>query len=175
VTALIDSVSAAVNGFVDKDADIDASYQSRLYERDNVEAYYESGLIDLPLGAGLGAEIPMVFNTGVQTESGRMHHAHITWVVYLLRNGIFGFLVLAFYFMVAAAIIARDAFFSADRSAPLFIAGFMQIVCDFLQSFSGNLMLESFSILPAVAVAWSLGSSANMRRKQLTGSGSNAY
>lgn len=175
VTALVESVSAIVAGFTDSNAEMDGSYQSRLYERDNVEVYYAANLMDLPFGAGLGAEIPMVFDTSVQTPSGRMHHAHITWVVYLLRNGIFGFLVLAFYFTVTTAIISRNAFFSADRSAPLFIAGFMQIVCDFLQSFSGNVMLENFSILPAVAIAWSLGASANMRRKQLTGSGYNAH
>ena len=161
VTALIGSVSGIIEGFIDPDVEIDVSYQSRLYERDNVEAYYESNLMDLPLGAGMGAEIPMVFDTSVQTPSGRMHHAHISWIVYLLRNGLLGVLLLASYFLVTGSVIARKVFLNGGGTG-LLLAGFMQLLSDLVTSFKANVMLESFSILPAVAIAWAM--TANVKR-----------
>ena len=161
-TSLYQNVLSITRGFTGEE-EIDSSFNSRLLEQKNIEEHFSNNLLELPLGSGFGAEIQMVFDTGVETPSGRMHHAHITWTVYTLRNGIFGVFLVAAYFVIVGSQLGRRAF-SNKKVSMLAMAGFLQLLYNFFSSTNSNIMLENFSILPAIATAWTITPKMSARR-----------
>jgi len=125
------------------------TYEGRLDEMDNVFLYFGSNPFAVPVGAGFGIEVPMVHDTGVASLTGKMHHVHMAWGAYLLRNGVNGVLLLGCYFLVLIAYAARMrapygkyAIFACAMGA-----------WNMIMAFKGNMMLEAIPMVIALAVA----------------------
>jgi hypothetical protein len=87
-----------VTGFIETDTDV--SFAGRRAEIDNVREFFDDSPSLILLGGGFGAQTPMYIDTGVVSNTGDMHQVHIAWGAYYLRNGIFGLLLLAVFWLV---------------------------------------------------------------------------
>jgi hypothetical protein len=88
-------------GFLETGADV--SFAGRKAEIDNVREYFDESPALTLFGGGFGAQTPMYIDTGVVSNTGDMHQVHIAWGAYYLRNGIFGLLLLAVFWLVCLA------------------------------------------------------------------------
>ncbi|QTA79207.1 Putative O-antigen polymerase [Desulfonema limicola] len=131
----------------------DKSTEGRFFELYNIELYYQRYPLEQLSGVGFGAEIPMVYYTGVLSNSGHMHHVHISWGVYFLRHGINGIILLASYFFLCFLYSKKYLFSNSKFSVFLLIMTFFE----FILAFKGNIMLESIQIIPAICISviWS--------------------
>jgi hypothetical protein len=138
-----------INLYYDKQ--VDTSYQSRLDEMNNTLSFLSEYPSLILFGAGFGAEVPMLEYTGVWSDSGRMHHIHIVWGVYLLRNGMLGIILLMLYFM--GIIIIAVKFLKTEKNDYAKLILFL-IIMDFIKSFKSNIMLEITPIYIALFTSY---------------------
>lgn len=146
--SLVNNVLNIVNGFLGDRTVQDESYQGRLTEFDNIDHFYRQNSMLQLLGAGFGAEIPMIYWTGVPSSSLRMHHAHIAWAAYFLRNGLNGVMLLAAYFALCLSMIKKYSHPNGQFAVSLVIITIIGI----LFSFSGNMMLEGLLMIHGICI-----------------------
>lgn len=150
---LIDNVLEITSNFSGEGRIEDESAEGRIVEMKNIELFFRDNPPLVLFGAGFGAEIPMVYWTGVLSNSGRMHHVHVAWAVYFLRNGINGVFLLVVYFTVC--ILAIKKYSLPNGRFSVFLATIM--FGEFILAFKGNIMLEALPMVPAICVALTVG------------------
>jgi hypothetical protein len=138
---LLNNIASIFNDYVLHD-EVDGSYQSRINEWLNVKEFYQRSPELILFGGGLGAEIDMIHDSSVYSDSGRMHHVHIGWIAYFLRNGLLGIILLLGYFGANMLIALKGMKSGIDRSFPsalLFITLF-----ELFLSAKSSLMFQIF-------------------------------
>jgi hypothetical protein len=90
--------------------------EARESEARNVVRYFQDNPVHIFTGGGFGTTTPMYEDTYVYAPDGSMHHAHISAVIYALRHGLIGVLLLYMLFAVWLYLIAKC--FSSIRDNP---------------------------------------------------------
>lgn len=123
---------------VSEERSTDISWQGRLGEAEVIKSFYmdNGGLI--LVGAGFGAEIEPTQSGMVLTESGKMHHVHIGWFLYLLRNGLIGLLLYAVFWVKIFSLIIKRHGPQYSNWVFMFI---ILLVYFFIGSLKGNNMI----------------------------------
>jgi len=124
----------------------DASMEHRLEELKNVRAFFLDAPLFLVFGGGFGVETDMIYDTGVDSVTGRMHQVYVGWGAYLLRNGILGVALLGLLCRRLGSIVLKPP--RAPYVAQLRIcATFITLLI--ILSFKDQFMLEMM-FLPVV-------------------------
>lgn len=146
--------------------EVDGSYQSRINELNNALEFYRSNESFIAFGAGLGAEVPMVYDSSVYTESGRMHHLHIGWAAYFLRGGLIGLLLIAGYFFVMGVLCLKFIRSSRrnDSDAKILTAF---VIFEFLISFKSSFMFQAYFIFTPLMLGICMVKARSRSRRKL--------
>jgi len=120
----------------------DDSYEGRMREVRNVTAHLQDYPQYVLLGAGFGALAPMREDSGVPCLiPGMMHHVHIGWVAYLLRNGLLGVALYFLFFWVVATRLLRNSQQTSFCYGPLFL-----LSASLVLSLKSNILLEGIDL-----------------------------
>ncbi len=141
----------------------DQSMNSRYAENENVKTFYEAHPLQVLLGGGFGVETPMYNDTGVTSVSGKMHHVHGAWWVYLLRNGLLGVALLIIYFIVVSR-VALDGVRRGSATGPLLL---YLLIAQAAASYKSNTMLDSIEFTIPVLFGATLASLHRLPRQQV--------
>lgn len=136
---MYNSLSAFVVEFFSGNEITDQSMNSRFAERSNVIEFYNENPLSAFLGGGFGVETPMYNDTGVVSASGKMHHVHMAWWVYYLRNGVLGVGLLFSYFLV----VGGTAYVAIKNNVGLGSLLLFMVLCSLAASYKSNIMLAS--------------------------------
>lgn len=94
----------------------DISMESRFFEMYNTIIFFKENYLFVFFGKGFGGLFEMVYDTSVYSPDGRMHHAHINWVVYMMRHGLFG-VIYIYSFMIGWLLFSFFVLLRASRNA----------------------------------------------------------
>ena len=120
----------------------DDSYEGRMRELRNITAHLQEYPQYVPMGAGFGAVTPMREDSGVPCLiPGTMHHVHIGWAAYLLRNGLFGLVLYFSFFWVVATRLLKNSQFHPFCYSSLFL-----LSASFVLSLKSNILLEGIDL-----------------------------
>lgn len=117
----------------------DQSMAGRVNENLNIIEFFYSHPWYVLFGAGFGAEVEMRYVSGVYSISGGMHHAHMAWAVYFLRNGVLGLILLAGFFYVVTLLLWRQL---KQVRNPYSGLALCLLVFFLILSFKSNFLLE---------------------------------
>jgi len=148
VTSEVIAVSSKLSDMLSA-SEMDATVEGRYFEFLNVLEYWAVHPLAVFSGAGFGAEVPMIYSTGVYSADGMMHHAHSTWLVYLWRNGLPGVMLLVFFFGVC---MLRTFRLVVERKPSLGLACGAFAVFMLAMSGKSHVMLEDLSLPIAAAL-----------------------
>jgi len=131
----------------------DQSYEGRMYELYNVLEHYVRHPFQIVTGSGLGASINMIYDTHVYDSDGNMHHAHILWVVLLLRVGIIGCLFFICFFIFWMGLVIK---FKLKNSHSFYDSGglysFLVFFLTLAASFKSNTFISDSGLIIGVAL-----------------------
>lgn len=127
----------------------DQSIWGRFYEYFNIIGSYREKPYSYVTGQGFGAEVEMIYSTGVYSINNKMHHAHSAFLVYYWRNGLLGLLLLTIIIkkIYSAIKLARNQKISNDHITVIALS-----VYGLALAVKSNYMLENifFGILLAI-------------------------
>jgi hypothetical protein len=120
----------------------DDSYEGRMRELRNVTSHLSEYPQYVLLGAGFGAVTPMREDSGVPCLiPGMMHHVHIGWVAYLLRNGLLGIALYFLFFWVVGVRLLRNS-----QQTPYCYGSLFLLSASLVLSLKSNILLEGIDL-----------------------------
>ncbi len=117
----------------------DESFESRIKEYENIKLFFMDNQHLILFGGGFGVSIPMIYNTGIPTKDNKMHHVHISWYLYLLRNGWAGLLLLISFWLLTFYHILKSFKLKYFDNRKIIIAVWLLI--SFMNMFKGNVLI----------------------------------